>query len=182
VSLYIYHLPPLGGLSDEQNVTMTKLILSHLYCVQFGLDDTLTESGQDSAYVFDLLTDFGLYRRECSKSGEGETYQVWIPKLLASFLENQFQFERGTLSVLLRTIHTPVHFFCESSCRVLKGLVATKFCCLLLCVTMKILYCPRFLSCLPYGVKWTWCFRVIQLHFMFCPLYIFRKHLKNKEG
>jgi len=48
---------------------LKKLILSHLYCVQFGLDDTLTESGQDSAYVFDLLTDFGLYRREYSKGG-----------------------------------------------------------------------------------------------------------------
>jgi len=107
---------------------MTKLILSHLYCVQFGLDDTLTESGQDSAYVYDLVTDFGFYRRECSKPGEEEMYQIWIPKLLASYLESQFPFERGLLSVFLRTIRAqPVHFFYESSCRVLEGFVATKF-------------------------------------------------------
>ncbi|KAK4526009.1 hypothetical protein GAYE_SCF19G3918 [Galdieria yellowstonensis] len=54
-------------------------------------------------------------------------HQVWIPKLLASFLESQFPFERGLLSVFLRTIRAqPVHFFYESSCRVLEGLVAAK--------------------------------------------------------
>ncbi|KAK4528673.1 hypothetical protein GAYE_SCF62G6618 [Galdieria yellowstonensis] len=54
-------------------------------------------------------------------------HQLWIPKLLASFLESQFPFERGLLSVFLRTIRAqPVHFFYESSCRVLQGLVAAK--------------------------------------------------------
>jgi len=54
-------------------------------------------------------------------------HQVWIPKLLASFLESQFPFERGLLSVFLRTIRAQsVHFFYESSCRVLEGWVAAK--------------------------------------------------------
>jgi hypothetical protein len=88
---------------DERHVTMKKLNLSHFCCVQFGLRYALTESGQDSAYVFDLLTDLGLCRRECSKLGARDMYQVWIPKLLASFLETQFRTD--TLSALLfRTV------------------------------------------------------------------------------
>jgi len=145
---------PLGGLSDEQNVTLKKLILSHLYCVQFGLDDTLTESGQDSAYVFDLLADFGLYHRECSESEEGEMHQVWIPKSLASFLESQFQFETGTLSFLLRAIRAqPVHFFYESSCRVLEGFVATKFYLSLALRHYENSLFPLFRICLEHGVE-----------------------------
>jgi hypothetical protein len=79
VTLYLSRLE---GLSDERKVTMKKLILSYCCCVQFRLRDSLTDSGQYSAYVFDLVTELGLYRRECSKLGEGEMYQVWIPKLL----------------------------------------------------------------------------------------------------
>ncbi|KAK4528997.1 hypothetical protein GAYE_SCF68G6947 [Galdieria yellowstonensis] len=121
------YLPCLEGLSDERKATMKKLILSCLYCIQFRFHDTLTESGLDSAYVFDLATDFGFYRRECSKAGEGEMYQIWIPKLLASFLETEFS--NDTLSrILFRTIHAqPFHFFYESSGRALEGLMATKF-------------------------------------------------------
>ncbi|KAK4527949.1 hypothetical protein GAYE_SCF47G5883 [Galdieria yellowstonensis] len=111
-------------LSDKRKVAMKKLILSYLYCVQFGSRDFLTDSGQDGAYVFDLLADFGLYRREYSKPGKREMCQVSIPKLLASFLETQVGTD--TLSAVLFRAQ-PVHFFYESSCRVLEGFVATKF-------------------------------------------------------
>ncbi|KAK4527359.1 hypothetical protein GAYE_SCF39G5281 [Galdieria yellowstonensis] len=96
-----YYLSRLEGLSDKGKVTMKRLILSHLYCVQFRVDDTLRESGQDNAHVFDLL--------------------------LACFLE--IQLEPDTLSALLfRTIRAlSVHFLHESRCRVLEGFVATKF-------------------------------------------------------
>ncbi|KAK4528556.1 hypothetical protein GAYE_SCF61G6500 [Galdieria yellowstonensis] len=129
-----YYLSRLEGLSDERKVTMKKLILSHLYCIQFGLRNSLTDSGQDSAYVFDLLTDFGLYRREYSKPGEREMCQVSIPKLLACFLETQL--ETDTLSALLfRTFRAQsVHFLHESRCRVLEGFVATKF---YLCLALR---------------------------------------------
>jgi len=51
------HLSCLEGLSNKCNVTMNKLILSQLYCVQFGLRDTFTECGQNNAFVFHLVTD-----------------------------------------------------------------------------------------------------------------------------
>jgi hypothetical protein len=57
---------------DERHVTMKKLNLSHFCCVQFGLRYALTESGQDSAYVFDLLTDLGL----C-----GANVQSWVQEI-----------------------------------------------------------------------------------------------------
>jgi len=62
-----------------------------------------------------------------------------------------------------------------------KVLLLPSFTCLLLCVTIKTLYYPLFLSCLQYGVEWNWSFRLVQLHFMLCRLYISRKHIKNKE-
>jgi hypothetical protein len=80
------YLSRLEGLIDERKVTLKRLILSHLYCVQFGLDDTLTESGQDSAYIFDLVTDFGLYRRECSNSGEEKSASSIYFKVIGLFL------------------------------------------------------------------------------------------------
>jgi len=148
-----YYLSRLEGLSDEHKVTMKKLILSHLYCIQFGLRNSLSDSGQDSAYVFDLLTDFGLYRREYSKPGEREMCQVSIPKLLACFLETQL--ETDTLSALLfRTIRAQsVHFLHESRCRVLEGFVATKFYLSLALRHYENSLFPLFRICLEHGVE-----------------------------
>jgi len=168
------YLTRLEGLSDERKATMKKLILSHLYCVQFGLYGTLREAGQGNAYVFDLVTVFGLYHRQCSKLGGRYMYKVAIPKLLASFLE--IEFGTDTLSALLfRTIRgQPFHFFYGSSCRILNGLVATKFYLLFALRHYENSLLSTLSQLSRVWSKWTWSFRLIQLHFMLCRLYIFR--------
>jgi len=175
------YLPCLEVSSDERKATMKKIILSCLYCVRFGSQDSGKESGQDSAYVYDLVTDFGFYRRECSKPGEEEMYQIWIPKLLASYLETEFSSDIFLAYFFVPLVHNLFISFMNPVAEFWRVWWLPSFTCLLLCVTIKILYYPLFLSCLQYGIEWTWSFRLIQLHFMLCRLYISRKHIKNKE-